>query len=97
MSNFKIGEKAVFKMQSDVKLEFGVSLNDFNLPQQNEIVEIEAYHDDCHVFLKGYIFKKTKGMQAFHVRHLRKLDYAHTEKICAEIIESLKIEEVQLN
>jgi len=102
MSNFKVGEKVVAKDLSSQRLgtPFGIVLG--------EIYEIEGmYNCNCGIMLliknvdsgslKSCGCRNGNPTNSFHSWRFRKLDHAHTERICAEIIESLKVEEVQLN
>jgi len=99
MSNFRIGEKVVC-IDDSIPLRPDMS---FDI-KKGEIYTIIGMYlcdlGDLCFHLKEVkseycqILKKEIGYSA---HRFRKLDYAHTERICAEIIESLKIEEVQLN
>jgi len=101
MGNFKIGEKVVAKdLSNSCGIPYGIT--------KGEIYEIDGFINcNCGelVLLKGVDSGSRKycncgklhPTNTFYAWRFRKLDYAHTEKICAEIIESLKIKEVQLN
>lgn len=97
MSNFKVGEKVVFVMQPDAKPRYGSPINVFNLPQQNEIVEIHSFYGENHVNLVGYLNNKKGGKQSFHIRHIRKLDHQFSEDVIADIIKKVKEEELTLS
>jgi len=99
MSNFKIGEKVVC-VEPNTRLIKGeiYTIDGFKncacgklnliLKEIEENNLFESYCDKC-----GHkdIFRLCSAWR------FRKLDYAHTERICAEIIESLKVNEPQLN
>ena len=98
MSNFKIGEKVV-------------CVNPSGNLKKGEIYEIERFETcacgDVGLNLLGVFggsftgsnckCGRTCSNRAYSLFRFRKLDYAHTERICAEIIESLKVNETQLN
>jgi len=93
---FKVGEKVVFVMQPDAKPKDGTSIEDFNIPKQNDIVEIYSFYDETHVFLTGFMNKINGRKQAFHIRHLRKLDTDFATDVIAEIIKQVKEESLTL-
>jgi hypothetical protein len=101
MSNFKIGEKVVcinaFKGICDKQKSLGV-----NPPIKGEIYTIRCIDVDGYLTFEELINPKVNYRNGFleatfNPDKFRKLDYAHTERICAEIIESLKVEELQYN
>jgi len=103
MSNFKIGEKVVcvhtFTSVSEAEIELGVKA-----PIKNEIYTIRFICSDGYLMFEeiinpilGYLDGQKVSECSFNYEKFRKLDYAHTERICAEIIESLKVNEPQLN
>jgi len=94
MSNFKVGEKVVCVGKFTNRL--GES-DEANEPKINEMVEISCFTSDGKLYLLEYPRSGWGHIQYFNPDKFRKLDHAHTERICAEIIESLKVEEVQLN
>ena len=83
MSNFKIGEKVVCINNSCGWFD-GVK----KLKKGEIYTVLQVTETDLVVILNDYGRDKSR---------FRKLDYAHTERICAEIIESLKVEEFQMN
>ena len=93
---FKVGEKVVFVMQPDAKPKYNEPMDVFNIPQQNDIVEIHSFYDETHVFLTGFMNKKNGGKQAFHIRHIRKLDTDFATDVIAEIIKQVKEESLTL-
>lgn len=103
MSNFKIGEKVVCvdSNQYVKKNDIYTIVFEYVFKCGTQVVSTEN-HPLCDLMDLGchcgcgqvvYIASPiTSGAFRF-----RKLDYAHTERICAEIIESLKVEELQMN
>jgi len=102
MSNFKIGEKVVCvddtlydlnKTQPRIKkgeiyTVIGLSKCCCNVLMLKEVPNIGVKKCNCGKILQSNFYYSSR---------FRKLDYAHTERICAEIIESLKVEEFQHN
>jgi hypothetical protein len=91
MSNFKIGEKVCIVGCKNSKMIYPKN--------KNEIVTIKSFsniHSDSY-YIKEYLYDFNGEIQSFHSNHLRKLDHQFADKICAEIIESLKVEVEQLN
>jgi len=88
MGNFKIDEKVVC-----INDECGW-IDKYKYLVKGEIYEIKSSRHAGNGRLE---FQINGDCGFWDASRFRKLDYAHTEKICAEIIESLKIEEVQLN
>jgi len=98
MSNFKIGEKVVCVEPNGHLIK-------------GEIYEIESIEYCCceNLVLKGLPFKlESKKSECTNCGHIsnknekgswrfRKLDHAFGEKICAEILESIKAKQEQLN
>ena len=85
MSNFKIGEKVVCVFSDNEDLIKGEIYTIKKIrPFKGGL---QFYEVNCTGDNSGYFAKY----------RFRKLDYAHTERICAEIIESLKVEEIQYN
>ena len=82
MSNFKVGEKVVC-VDPCAELIKGEIYTITFVGFIDNVSVSEAEPDVPYIWFKESRF--------------RKLDYAHTERICAKIIESLKVEEVQLN
>lgn len=103
MGNFKIGEKVVCVYNPSGKGD-DCTYNEIR-PKNGEIYTIRGFYylnGDCGIYLEEIVnpprpYLDGLGECCWSIDCFRKLDYAHTEKICAEIIESLKIEEVQLN
>jgi hypothetical protein len=103
MSNFKVGEKVVCVYDSNAKGDECVQGE--IKPQHGEIYTIRGffyYGGCCGIYLKEIVNIPRQYSEGFSeccwsIDCFRKLDHAHTERICAEIIESLKVEEVQLN
>jgi len=92
-------------MSSFKKDEKVVCIDDLNqstiVLKKGEIYTIKEVMED-RIFLyeveNGSKFRSSDFNYWGHKIHrFRKLDYAHTERICAEIIESLKVNEPQLN
>jgi len=95
MSNFKIGEKIVcigtFYSKNPID---NISAID---PKINEIVTVDYYYNSNEIVLKEYKYSNVNLLQTFNPLKFRKLDHAFGEKICAEILESIKVDELQYN
>jgi len=89
MSNFKIGEKVVCIGVNDIDIHTNEKTEH---PKIKDIVTISFIASDGWLCFEEYGF-----VIEYEPYNFRKLDYAHTERICAEIIESLKVEEFQYN
>jgi len=104
MGNFKIGEKVVcvnpifnlvkgeiYEIKNIITCYCGKISFDLNVEKiaPNYINMGYSTCTNCRNPIPSF--------NCFGSNRFRKLDYAHTEKICSEIIESLKIKEVQLN
>ena len=96
MSNFKIGEKVVYIPIEDNTFHLNKSCN---IPKKYEIVTIKSFCNtyDKNIDIKEYLYDENGTPQSFHIRHFRKLDHSFGEKICNEILESIKVKEEQLN
>jgi len=103
MSNFKIGEKVfcihTFTGVSEIEKELGV-----RSPIKNEMYTIRVIESNGYLMLEeirnpilGYNNGKTYKECSFNYDKFRKLDHAFGEKICAEILESVKVKQEQLN
>ena len=70
-----------------------------NLPKKHEIVTIKSFCNtyDKYIYIKEYLYDGNGIPQSFNIRHFRKLNHQFSEKICAEILESIKVKEEQLN
>lgn len=92
MSNFKVGEKVVF-------IKKATPNNEHKLPKDNEIVEICGFdiENKDRFYISGYENDILGRPQPIHKMHLNKLDHSFGEKIYAEILESIKVKEEQLN
>lgn len=83
MSNFRIGEKVVC-----INNECGW------LDGEKKLIKGEIY---TVLYVTATDLVVLHNDAGWDKSRFRKLDYAHTEKICAEIIENLKLEELKLN
>lgn len=91
MSNFKIGEKVVCVDDSEGNSSGIKSL------KKGEIYTIKSIRKITGALSFNEVEAPIDSSGFYSSYRFRKLDHAHTERICAEIIESLKVEELQYN
>jgi len=104
MSNFKIGEKVVCVNNSNIQIDELELRIGCRIPIEKEIYTIrQIIYDDGDCFMLEEIinpkleYDRGMGEMYFYATRFRKLDHAFGEKICAEILESVKVKQEQLN
>jgi len=97
MSNFKIGEKVVCVDANNIFNETLTIQSDAIV--KGEIYTIKSFNSVGGLVLleiyNGVFFDGETG--GFRESRFRKLDHGFGEKICAEILESIKVDELQYN
>jgi len=73
--------------------------DEYYSPKINEIVTVFGFSKEYHgnIYISEYLKHSSGVKQSFKSFRLRKLDHSFGKKICAEILESIKVTELQLN